>query len=195
MATTTQQPTDVDDGAVTGSRAASGVLRHWPVALGLLATAGMLAGGADREQVTTAVLVACACYAGAAATGRPWVAWAAIPAASVVIAVAEVVGVPRWSALAVGTAVVVLAGLAVAARRPLVTRQAVGLLVYGAVAVTALVVAPTAGLVVGGLGLAAHGLWDLWHLRRGEVVSRSLAVCCLALDVPLGLATVALAVV
>jgi hypothetical protein len=49
--------------------------------------------------------------------------------------------------------------------------------------------APTAGLVVVALTLVAHGIWDIWHLRRHrDLVSPSLAEACVALDVPLGLA-------
>ena len=47
----------------------------------------------------------------------------------------------------------------------------------------------TAGLVVVAVTLVAHGIWDLWHLRRHrDLVSPSLAEACVALDVPLGLA-------
>ena len=57
------------------------------------------------------------------------------------------------------------------------------------IAVGALLLAPTAGLVVVALTLVAHGIWDIWHLRRHrDLVSPSLAEACVALDVPLGLA-------
>ena len=46
------------------------------------------------------------------------------------------------------------------------------------------------------LTLIAHGAWDLWHLRRHrDLVSPSLAEACVALDVPLGLAVLVVALV
>jgi hypothetical protein len=60
---------------------------------------------------------------------------------------------------------------------------------YGSVAVGALLLAPTVGLVVVALTLIGYGIWDLWHLRRHrDLVSPSLAEACVALDVPLGFA-------
>jgi hypothetical protein len=51
------------------------------------------------------------------------------------------------------------------------------------------------GLLVA-LTLVAHGVWDLWHLRRHrDLVSPSLAEACVALDVPLGLAVLVAVVV
>ena len=63
---------------------------------------------------------------------------------------------------------------------------------YGGVALTALAINPRAGVVLGGLALAAHAGWDAVHYRRGIVVPRSLAEACVALDVPLGLGIVVL---
>ena len=68
------------------------------------------------------------------------------------------------------------------------------LLVYGGLACAALLLAPRAGLVLAGLALAAHALWDMEHYRRDLVVPRSLSAFCMALDVPLGLGAVVLAV-
>lgn len=91
------------------------------------------------------------------------------------------------------SAAVVALGCVVGARRPPVLRQAAALVAFGGVALVALALSPTAALVVGGLGLAAHGAWDAWHLARREVVSRCLAAACLVLDLLLGLGTVLLA--
>ena len=55
---------------------------------------------------------------------------------------------------------------------------------------------PALGLVVVALTLIAHGVWDVWHLRRHrDLVSPSLAEACIALDVPLGLAVLVVALV
>ena len=83
----------------------------------------------------------------------------------------------------------VVLGLLRGAARPALTLETAGLLLFGAIAVAALLLAPTAGLVVAALTLAGHGIWDVWHLRRHrDLVSPSLAEACVALDVPLGLA-------
>jgi TRAP-type C4-dicarboxylate transport system permease small subunit len=67
---------------------------------------------------------------------------------------------------------------------------------YGALVLVALALPPGAGLVVAALALLGHGAWDVWHLRRHrDQVSPSLAEACVALDVPAGLAVLALAVV
>ncbi|MFE5309542.1 hypothetical protein [Isoptericola sp. NPDC056605] len=47
--------------------------------------------------------------------------------------------------------------------------------------------------MVAGLALAGHGVWDVVHHRRDQVVPRSMAEACLFLDVPLGLGCIALA--
>jgi hypothetical protein len=95
------------------------------------------------------------------------------------------------------TAVALVAvGLLRARTRPAVTLETAGLLLYGALAVLALLLAPAVGLVVVALTLIAHGVWDVWHLRRHrDLVSPSLAEACVALDVPLGLAVLVVALV
>jgi hypothetical protein len=193
MTTTTPRPADGHAHHDRGRPRA--LLRHWPVAVGLAAAAFSLSGGTERERVLVTLLVACLCYVAAAATGRPRWSWAAIPVGVVVLVVSELTGVPWWLGLLAAGAVATLVGALVASRRALVARQVVAMAAAGAVVLLALALSPTAALVVGGLALAAHGLWDAWHLARREVVSRSLAVACLALDVPLGLGTVALALV
>jgi hypothetical protein len=193
MTTTTPRPTDPHAHHPAGG--ARAVLRHWPVAVGLAAAAFSLQGGAEREGVLITLLVACFCYVAAAATGRPWWSWAAIPVGTVVLVASELVGVPWWAGLLTAGAAATVLGTVVAARRAPVARQVGVMAAAGAVVLLALALSPTAALVLGGLALAAHGLWDAWHLARREVVSRSLAVACLALDVPLGLGTVVLALV
>jgi hypothetical protein len=74
-----------------------------------------------------------------------------------------------------------------------VSAQFVGGIVYAGLALAALAMDPDAGLAVAGLVLASHAAWDAVHHRRRAVVSRSLAEACIALDLPLGLGLVALA--
>ena len=59
---------------------------------------------------------------------------------------------------------------------------------YFGVAIVALFLAPNVGLALAGLALATHAVWDVVHYRRDIVVSRSMALWCIGLDVFLGLA-------
>jgi hypothetical protein len=155
------------------------------------AAAVLLTGAADRSTVGITVAVAAICSLAAAALNRPWAAWAAIPAATVVIVVGKLLDVEPLVSLAVTAVVLVAVGLLTRVPRAALTAQSAAALVYGGLAVVGLAVAPTAGLVLVAVTLIAHGGWDLLHLRRRIVVPGSLAEACVALDVPLGLAVLA----
>lgn len=167
------------------------LLARWPSLLGLVAAVAALLGGADRTTVGIVVAIATVCYLAAAALDRPWAAWAAIPAATIVIGGAGALGVRPLVTLAVAAAILVGVGLVTRVPRGGLTAQAVQVLVYGGLAVVGLAIAPTVGLVLIAVTLVGHGAWDVWHLRRGTVVPGSLAEFCVALDVPLGLAVLA----
>ncbi|TDC64001.1 hypothetical protein E1258_09315 [Micromonospora sp. KC207] len=171
------------------------VTRRWPSLLGLAVATAVLATGADREVLSITVAVAALCYLAAAALGRPWVAWAVVGGGGIVVAASELAGVPWWAGVGVVAALLVIAGLVGGVPRAPLAAQAVALLGYGGLAVTAVLVAPRVGLVLAGLALAAHGIWDVVHYRRDEVVPRSLAEFCVLLDVPLGLGFLVLATV
>jgi hypothetical protein len=178
-----------------GTRLAA-LAHRWPTAVGLLAAAVMVLGGTSRESVALAVAIAATCYVAAAAFSLPWMAWAWIPLSFVVVFAAAPFGLDPLLATALSAAVLIVIGLLRAAARPAVTLETAGLLIYGAVAVGALLLAPTVGLVVAAFTLIGHGVWDLWHLRRHrDLVSPSLAEACVALDVPVGLAVLVAVVV
>jgi hypothetical protein len=166
---------------------------HWPAAAGLLAAALVLAFTADRRTVTISLTVAALCYLGAAALGRRWVAWAGVAVFGVLVVVAELIGVPWWVAMAVVAAVLLGVGLVIGVPRPPVLAQTVAALAYGGVAVAALSLSADAGLLLAGLALAAHAVWDAVHYRRNAVVPRSLAEACMFFDVPLGLGVAVIA--
>ena len=180
----------------TTSSRLGALVHRWPSAAGLLAAVVLFLTGVDRPSVALTVAAAATCYVAAAAFALPWMAWAWIPMSVVVVTAGAVAGVDPLVATAGSAAVLVALGLLRGAARPALTLEVAGLLLYGAVAVGALLLAPTAGLVVVALTLVAHGIWDLWHLRRHrDVVSPSLAEACVALDVPLGLAVLVAALV
>jgi hypothetical protein len=55
-------------------------------------------------------------------------------------------------------------------------------------ATEALAMAQATGLVLVAITLMAHAAWDVLHIRRRIIVPSSLAECCIALDLTLGLA-------
>ncbi len=180
----------------------------WPritawLVLGAIAGAGLLLtgaagdGGVRLDGVTaatpaTAVGVASLCYLAAAASGRRWVSWAAVPVTSAMPFLAAALDVPRWALL--GAVGLVLVGIGLAARRPTTWPQALAMAGYFGVAVAALALAPRVALALGGAALAAHAVWDVLHYRRDTVVHRSLAVWCIGFDVLLGGVCLVLAV-
>lgn len=165
------------------------LVHRWPSAVGFLAAVGMVLIGANRASVALVVAIAATCYVAAAAFSLPWMAWAWIPLSFVIVLAGVLVELDPLVATAGSAAVLIVVGLLRGAARPAMTLEAAGLLLYGSIAVGALLLAPTAGLVVVALTLVAHGIWDIWHLRRHrDLVSPSLAEACVALDVPLGLA-------
>ena len=147
--------------------------------------------GDARDVEKLGVVVADDCggngqYVAAAAFSLPWMAWAWIPLSFVIVLAGVLVELDPLVATAGSAAVLVVVGLLRGAARPAMTLEAAGLLLYGSIAVGALLLAPTAGLVVVALTLVAHEFWDIWHLlRHRDLVSPSLAEACVALDVPL----------
>jgi hypothetical protein len=136
---------------------------------------------------------AATCYLAAAALGRPWIAWAAIPLAGLVVVAAELLGLTWWAGLGLAGVALVLIGLVRGAPRAALNTQTAALVMFGAASVVALALAPRAAVLLAGLALASHSVWDFVHYRRNRVVSRSMAEFCMLLDAPLGLGFIAIA--
>lgn len=88
---------------------------------------------------------------------------------------------------------VVVGGLRRTQARPLAA-QGLALVVFGGLAVVAVLVSPRLGHGLAGVALASHAAWDYLHWRRNEVVPRSLAEFCFVLDIPFGIAAIVLAI-
>lgn len=187
--------------AATAGRAPATTTRQpvWLIvvvlAIGVASGAGLLFSGYPEALGTTvpmtALGIATLGYLAAAVTGLRWVAWLVVVLGTVLVAGAELLDVPRWIALSVAGVVLVVVGLV---RRPRATTpQALAMLGYFGVAVVALSLDPRVGLVIAGLALAAHAVWDFVHYRRNVVVGRSLALWCMGLDLCLGLVCVGVA--
>jgi hypothetical protein len=170
-----------------------GYVGRWPSVLGLgVAVLLLWTGAAGRETLAIGVTAAAMCYLAAGALGRRWVAWVSVPGVSLVVIASEVAGMPWWAGVGAAGFALVAVGLRRGSPRPTLT-QGAAVLGFGAVAVIALAADPRAGLVLAGLALASHAVWDTIHYRRDEVVPRSLAEACVFLDVPLGLGCIILA--
>lgn len=172
------------------------VLRRWPSVLGLgIAAVFLVTGAASRETLAIGATAAAWCYLAAAASGRRWVGCAAIPISAVIVVLSELVGLPWWTGLGATGLVLVIIGLRRTGHRSVLLAQAAAFAVICGVAVIALDWDPRAGLVLAGVLLASHAIWDAVHYRRRLVVSRSLAEGCLGLDLLLGLGLIVLSAV
>ncbi|QYC45166.1 hypothetical protein Nocox_38080 [Nonomuraea coxensis DSM 45129] len=171
------------------------VLHRWPTALGLAVAILSLVTGSNQESLAITLSVAAVCYLAAAALGEPWTVWPAALGASLVVVVSELIGMSWWAGLG-GTAVVlVVVGLALRVSRSALLAQTLAVAGFGGAALIAVFSTPQVGVVVAGLALASHAIWDVIHLRRKLVVAPSLAEACIFLDVPLGLGLIVLAFV
>lgn len=166
------------------------ILRRWPSAAGLLAAAAVLVLLHDRETAAICVCVAAFGYVGAAALNRRWIAWAGWGVGGLIVPIALLAGMSWWWLMGIVAAALVVIGLVAGVPRRPLTAQTVAMAAYGVLAVTALLLAPTAGLVMVGAVLACHAIWDAVHYRRDIVVHRSLAELCMFFDVPLGVGLV-----
>jgi hypothetical protein len=174
------------------TRTWSAIVRRWPVVVGLLGAAFVAILSPDRQTVVISLLVALACYLAAAALGVPWVAWAAIPVASLLVTVGAFIGIDPWFMLGGASVVLIVLGLVLGASRAALAAQSLALVGYGGIGLIALSLGPLVGAVLASLALMVHAVWDVVHYRRNAVVSRSLAEACMFFDVPLGLAVIIL---
>ncbi|MGH4024346.1 MAG: hypothetical protein ACRDRV_07145 [Pseudonocardiaceae bacterium] len=98
-----------------------------------------------------------------------------------VVVASELFGVPWWVGLGIAAVVLVVIGVLGRASRPARTSALLG---YGGLAVTALYLTPRIGAVLVALTVMVHGVWDVIHYRRNQVVPRSLAEFCVFPDIP-----------
>lgn len=153
---------------------------------GLAAMHGQgIAAGTTSMTPATSVGVAALCYLAAAATHTRWVSWLGVPVFSGLAFAGLVVPMPWWVLFVIGGLFLLLVGVLTGAGR-ITAIQAAAMIGFFGVAVLALSLTPRLGLAVAGVALAAHALWDVHHYRRDIVVSRSLAIWCIGLDVTVG---------
>ncbi|MEV0245301.1 hypothetical protein AB0H76_01795 [Nocardia sp. NPDC050712] len=173
---------------MTSTPTRSRSLTHrWPTLAGVLfaaATAYDLATGVDLAQIVAASALI---YLGAAALGRQSTAWPLFLGTFVVITLAKIAG---FDGTVVLLAVAVPLAIYAVVKRRDITAQGLGVLAFGAVALTALVVNEQLGAYLVAAGLLGHTAWDIYHFRVDRVVARSMAEFCMVLDTLLALAII-----
>ncbi|NGN65942.1 hypothetical protein G5C51_18830 [Streptomyces sp. A7024] len=165
------------------------VLRRWPTALAVGMAAATF-GGTDLQAKTAgygeALLILPLLYLTAARLHNPRAAWPILA-----VSLAAVVGlgfaeVPAPAAVFAALALAVLVWGAVRGelnRRDEFGLQALGMVAFGALALTGLVIDAEAGRYVVAAGWLLHGVWDFVHLYRDRVVVRSYAEWCGVIDI------------
>ena len=168
--------------------------QRWPSVAGL-AVAYLTVNGAEGADLAPLVALLAVGYVVAEATRRPWTVWIVVAALFVVMPVTQRLGPEHVSLVRTLTVGVVLTTLAVCGlvlilrgRDQEISIQTVGVVLFGAIAVVSFLVPSTTAVVLLGVGLIGHGLWDIWHLIRAKVVPREFAEFCAVLDIPAGLA-------
>lgn len=161
---------------------------RWPSALGLVMIAATSFRGADVYVVTLITMLAALAYLAAAATSRRRAAWIAFAVTAVSVPVGVVTRVDLTVPLIVIALVLVVYGLVTLPRggRRGLAVQAAGFAAFTLIALLALNVGPVVAAYVASFGVIGHGVWDVVHHRRDEVVARTFAEFCAVLDFGMG---------
>ena len=168
--------------ATTRTPALSFLLRRWPTALAI--GLEIVSWGIGLQRAGQILPLLPALYVVAAVIQRRGASW---PILLVSFALLFGLQLQTWvnptvAILALATAVAMV-GLFRRSGRGELLIQTGGLVVFGGLALVGLTVAPEAARYVLAAGWFGHGVWDLVHLRRNAVVSRSYAEWCGVLDI------------
>jgi hypothetical protein len=178
-----------------GRRPGRALLRRWPTALALALTVpGLVLGGSEEaagavrgygEFLPLLPLL----YVVVHQAGRAKATWPVLGAGVVFAFALQLLDVVSPAGVMVGVALAVLLWGAVRGTphgRPLLGVQAVGAVVFGALALTGLVLDPDVGRYLVAAGWVLHGVWDFAHLRMRRldgVVAPTFAEWCGVVDV------------
>ena len=167
---------------------------RWPTVLALVLVLILIPvivlGGADVELAPGPAVMA-GIYMVAYALGRPAAAWAAWSSLVVVLlALGEVTDERVGITVVLGLLWIWAIWRGRAGDGRWFTIQTAGMVVFGAFTVLAVVVDPTVGGVLVGIGWIAHGIWDIYHFVKNKIVTRTYSECCAVVDIPVGVAIV-----
>jgi hypothetical protein len=170
-------------------RIAAAIARRWPTWLALGMSALTFGGSESAEGVASLaeVLVLLPLgYLVIAKLRRRQASWPVIAAGFALIIALRALDVISPAAVLSAVALIVLVWGAVDGqlRQPDPFRiQALGMLIFGALALAGLVVDPELGRYLVAAGWLLHGIWDFVHLKLDRVVARSHAEWCGVLDI------------
>jgi hypothetical protein len=161
----------------------------WPIALAVGMAALTFGGGESDEGLaglSEALLLLPLLYLVVAKLHRPQASWPMLVVGITPFIALRALDVIAPTAVfaAVALAVLVWGAVDGRLRRPDPFRvQALGMVGFGALALAGLVVDPDLGRWLVAAGWFFHGVWDLVHFKLDQVVARSYALWCGALDV------------
>ncbi len=166
----------------TGSRVGIFLLRRWPTALAI--GLELLSWGIGVVRAGQILPLLPALYVIVTVLRRRGASWPVLVASIGLLFLLQLQSWvnPTVAILALASAIAVV-GLSRRPDRSELLIQTGGLILFGGLALVGLIVAPEAARYVLAAGWFGHGVWDLVHLRRNAVVSRSYAEWCGVLDV------------
>lgn len=158
------------------------LLRRWPTALAVALE--LISWGIGPERAGQILPLLPSLYVIVAVIRRRGASWPILIAAMALLFLLQLQSWvnPTVAILALASAIAVV-GLFRRAGRAELLVQTGGLVLFGGLALVGLTTAPEAARYVLAAGWLGHGIWDLVHLRRNAVVSRSYAEWCGVLDV------------
>jgi hypothetical protein len=160
------------------------LLRRWPTVLGVGVAALTLSDFDDGREFAIVLLIASVGYLAIAVLERPQATWWVLIGLLAGVVCLRLVNIAPGPVLAVAAVVMTIVGFVRGSLRRLwlPALQAPATLIFGAVAFIAIAAGSQVGSTLVAVGLLAHTVWDLVHLRARAIVSPSLAEWCAVLD-------------
>lgn len=163
--------------------------RWWPSALAVVMSAA--SWGIDAAAAGQLLPLLPMIYVALVVIGRRSASWPLLALGSACFLLLQSqVAVDPTLGFAVIAGCVVVAGLLANGGRELLL-QTSAMVLWFALVLGARAAAPDTSQMLLALGWIAHGGWDLWHLRRNKVASRTYAQWCGVFDVLMGVQLVA----
>lgn len=163
--------------------------RFWPAALAVAMSAATWGGSGTDEGVTSlasALSLLPLLYLVVETFQWRRATWGLLAALLVSFTALKAVDIVDPAAVVAGAALAVLVWGALEGRlfrSRVLQAQALGMIGFGAVALTGMIVDPDAGRYIVATGWFAHGIWDIVHLKLDKVVLRSYALWCAVIDI------------
>jgi hypothetical protein len=155
-----------------------------PTVLGVGVAALTLSDFDDGREFAIVLLIASVGYLAIAVLERPQATWWVLIGLLAGVVCLRLLNIAPGPVLAVAAVVMTIVGLVRGSLRRLwlPALQAPATLIFGAVAFIAIAAGSQVGSTLVAVGLLAHTVWDLVHLRARAIVSPSLAEWCAVLD-------------